>query len=255
MKIKYFFFDTIALIIAILVLIALSNNVKNYILKYGINKATKSVGAITISVTKDSIDSLPASFIKNGTCFVGSVKNEKIIISAYHLIKNSRVIMDSLVVKNIRAKMIIQIKFPEDRFCEVDSILYEEAQDGFVVIVPKKPNNLPPSLRFGDSDKMGTLDDCIAIGRYYHLPPLVTSGKIIETKVVGMLIFLPTLEDYILSTAHGSPGSSGGVLLNTNREVIGINVGTITENNFLVSVPINRLKNFLKNKKTALNFN
>jgi serine protease Do len=81
-------------------------------------------------------------------------------------------------------------------------------------------------IEFGDSDRANIGDWVIAIGNPLHLAHTVTQGiisaKYRETSE-GMIV------DFLQTSAHIDPGSSGGALLNLEGEVIGINTAIATE--------------------------
>jgi len=232
-------------IVVVFILFEIFFDLKEYIFKRNIAKAYESVGNIKFSVVKDSIDSLPAMEIFSGSCFIVLWKNQKIIITVNHLQKHAKAIADSLNEKKIKTKIRIVIRFPNDKSCEADTTFGDNIKD-FLIIIPKKPNTLPPPIEFGNSDKIQILDDVVAIGRHYSLPILITSGKVIDPLMPAIFMSIPMFDYCIISTAQVTYGSSGGALLNKSGQVIGINIGFSTENKILISLPINQLKNFLK---------
>lgn len=79
---------------------------------------------------------------------------------------------------------------------------------------------------FGDSDRLNIGDWVIAIGNPLDLANTVTQG-IVSAKYrrtdQGVLV------DFIQSSAHIDPGSSGGALLNIAGELVGINTAIATQ--------------------------
>jgi serine protease Do len=80
-------------------------------------------------------------------------------------------------------------------------------------------------IRFGDSDRLNIGDWVLAIGNPLDLDNTVTQG-IISSKYrdtgQGILV------DFIQSSAHIEPGSSGGALMNVDGELVGINTAIAT---------------------------
>ncbi len=99
------------------------------------------------------------------------------------------------------------------RNADKDLALIDIGQDSSFTVAP-----------FGDSEKVSQGDDVITIG--YPLGPLL-QGEATVTK--GIISALRTDNDtkYIQIDAALSPGNSGGPLLNTRGEVIGINSAKI----------------------------
>jgi serine protease Do len=82
------------------------------------------------------------------------------------------------------------------------------------------------AAQFGDSDRLNIGDWVVAVGNPLELASTVTQG-IVSAKYrqteQGVLV------DFIQSSAHIDPGSSGGALLNVNGELIGINTAIATD--------------------------
>jgi S1-C subfamily serine protease len=92
-----------------------------------------------------------------------------------------------------------------------------------------------PSLPLGDSDQIAVGDEVYAVGNPRGLEGTFSQGIVSAIRRVG--------GDTILQiTAPISPGSSGGPILNSNGEVIGIAVATFTGGqNLNLAIPVSRL--------------
>jgi len=92
------------------------------------------------------------------------------------------------------------------------------------------------ALKFGDSDELRLGEWVLAIGNPYNLTSTVTAG-IVSAKARN-LPFLRTqefsIESYIQTDAAVNPGNSGGALINTRGELIGINTAIATRNGAFV---------------------
>src|SRR5579884_573625 len=82
-------------------------------------------------------------------------------------------------------------------------------------------NNLP-TLTLGDSDKVHVGDICLAIGNPLGIGETVTAG-IISAKGRSTGLSNGAFEDFLQTDAPINRGNSGGALVNTNSELIGIN--------------------------------
>ena len=92
-----------------------------------------------------------------------------------------------------------------------------------IALLKISENNLP-FLTFGDSDSLRLGEWVIAIGNPYNLRSTITAG-IVSAKARSM----PSsgeefkIESFIQTDAAVNPGNSGGALVNTRGELVGIN--------------------------------
>lgn len=78
-------------------------------------------------------------------------------------------------------------------------------------------------LTFGDSDKVHVGEWVLAVGNPFNLTSTVTAG-IVSAKARNINILGEgTIESFIQTDAAVNPGNSGGALVNTKGELIGIN--------------------------------
>src|ERR1051325_3950259 len=82
-------------------------------------------------------------------------------------------------------------------------------------------NNLP-TLQLGDSDKVRVGDFVLAVGNPLGVGQTVTSG-IVSAKGRATGVSDGSFEDFLQTDAAINRGNSGGALVNTNGELIGIN--------------------------------
>lgn len=83
-----------------------------------------------------------------------------------------------------------------------------------------------PVIPFGDSEKLKVGEWVLAIGNPFNLNSTVTAG-IVSAKGRGGITNTPTdrskIESFIQTDAAVNPGNSGGALVNTKGELVGIN--------------------------------
>jgi serine protease Do len=107
-------------------------------------------------------------------------------------------------------------------------------------------------LPMGDSDKMEVGDWVVAIGNPFGLENTVTAG-IISAKYRRISTSASNYESYIQTDAAINQGNSGGPLMNTNGEVIGINSAILSQTGGSVgigfAIPINMAKDLLPQLK------
>jgi Do/DeqQ family serine protease len=102
------------------------------------------------------------------------------------------------------------------------------------------------SLKFGDSNALQLGEWVLAIGNPYNLTSTVTAG-IVSAKARNMGILRSqefSIESFIQTDAAVNPGNSGGALINTRGELVGINTaiasrtGAFTGYSFAIPVSI-----------------
>ena len=101
--------------------------------------------------------------------------------------------------------------------------------------------------RFGDSDKIDVGEWVMAVGSPVGLEQTVTAG-IVSAK--NRSIGVSPYDDFIQTDASTNPGSSGGPLINTRGEVIGINTLNLNGLQGLgFAIPTNTAKEIIKQLK------
>jgi serine protease Do len=100
-------------------------------------------------------------------------------------------------------------------------------------------------LNFGDSDQLLLGEWVIAIGNPYNLTSTVTAGIVsAKARNINILQSEFSIESFIQTDAAVNPGNSGGALINTRGELVGINTaiasrtGAFTGYSFAVPVSI-----------------
>ncbi len=84
-----------------------------------------------------------------------------------------------------------------------------------------------PAIRLGSSRQLRIGDVVLAIGNPYGLTKSVTQGIVSATGRAALE--LATFEDFIQTDAAINAGNSGGALVNTNGELVGINTAILTQ--------------------------
>lgn len=85
-----------------------------------------------------------------------------------------------------------------------------------------------PGIAMGRSDQLEIGDVVLAIGNPYGLSQTVTQGIVSATG--RGLLGLTSFENFIQTDAAINQGNSGGALINTNGELVGINTATLSQN-------------------------
>jgi len=114
-----------------------------------------------------------------------------------------------------------------------------------IALLKIEADNISP-LGFGNSDALQLGEWVLAIGNPYNLTSTVTAG-IVSAKARNLNIFRSqefSIESFIQTDAAVNPGNSGGALINTRGELVGINTaiasrtGAFTGYSFAVPVSI-----------------
>lgn len=108
--------------------------------------------------------------------------------------------------------------------------------------------NKLPVLSLGDSDKVRVGDICLAVGNPLGIGETVTAG-IISAKGRTTDLSDGSFEDFLQTDAPINKGNSGGALVNTAGELIGINSQIISESGGNIgigfAIPSNMAKNVM----------
>ncbi|WP_111683020.1 trypsin-like peptidase domain-containing protein [Winogradskyella tangerina] len=125
------------------------------------------------------------------------------IVTNFHVIKNASEI--SITLNNNRAYM-------------AELIGADEATD--IALIKIEAEEDLPFLAFGDSDSAKIGEWVLAVGNPFNLTSTVTAGIIsAKSRDLGG----QNTQSFIQTDAAVNPGNSGGALVNTNGDLIGIN--------------------------------
>ncbi len=104
-----------------------------------------------------------------------------------------------------------------------------------------------PILQFANSDEIRIGEWVLAVGNPFELTSTVTAGIIsAKGRNINILGGKQSIESFIQTDAAVNPGNSGGALVNTNGELVGINTAIATPTGtyagYSFAVPINLVK-------------
>lgn len=103
------------------------------------------------------------------------------------------------------------------------------------------------AITFGDSDQVEVGEWVLAVGNPFNLTSTVTAG-IVSAKARNLNIIRGdySVESFIQTDAVVNPGNSGGALVNTQGELIGINTAIISESGgyegYSFAIPVNLVR-------------
>jgi len=108
-----------------------------------------------------------------------------------------------------------------------------------------------PFLLFGNSDSVRIGEWVLAVGNPFNLESTVTAGIVsAKGRNINILGGAASIESFIQTDAAVNPGNSGGALVNTTGELIGINTAIITESGsyegYSFAVPSNLVQKIIR---------
>ncbi len=161
-----------------------------------------------------------------------------VIISADgYIVTNNHVVQDASKV---------EIVLNDKRSYEAKIIGTDPSTD--LAVVKIEENNLP-FLKYGNSDDLLIGEWVLAVGNPFNLTSTVTAG-IVSAKARNINILgTPdgaAIESFIQTDAAVNRGNSGGALVNTRGELVGINAAIASGNGFYAgysfAIPVNIVK-------------
>ena len=111
-----------------------------------------------------------------------------------------------------------------------------------------------PFLKFGNSDSILVGEWVLAVGNPFNLESTVTAGIVsAKGRSIDILTDNYSVESFIQTDAAVNPGNSGGALVNTNGQLIGINTAIITRSGryegYSFAIPSNLVKKVVRDIK------
>ena len=136
---------------------------------------------------------------------------------------------DGYIVTNnhvIKESDELEVTLNDNRTFNAKVIGTDEATD--LALLKIEAEDLP-IVKMGDSDKLKVGEWVLAVGNPFQLTSTVTAGIVsAKARNVGMSGNMG-IESYIQTDAAVNPGNSGGALVNTKGELVGINTALISE--------------------------
>lgn len=108
-----------------------------------------------------------------------------------------------------------------------------------------------PFVIFGNSDSVRVGEWVLAVGNPFNLESTVTAGIVsAKGRNINILSGATSIESFIQTDAAVNPGNSGGALVNTRGELIGVNTAIITESGsyegYSFAIPSNLVKKIVR---------
>ncbi len=111
------------------------------------------------------------------------------------------------------------------------------------------------NIKYGNSDDVQIGEWVLAVGNPFNLTSTVTAGIVsAKGREINMLREQYAVESFIQTDAAVNPGNSGGALVNTNGELVGINTAiasnTGSYTGYSFAVPVNIVKKVMNDLRT-----
>ncbi len=155
------------------------------------------------------------------------------IVTNHHVVENSRDIKVTLSDKReYKAELV-----GSDPSTDIAMLKIEEQE--------------LPFMLFGNSDSVRVGEWVLAVGNPFNLESTVTAGIVsAKGRNINILGSVTSIESFIQTDAAVNPGNSGGALVNTAGELIGINTAIITESGsyegYSFAVPSNLVQKVIR---------
>ena len=176
--------------------------------------------------------------------YAEGIGSGSIVSSDGYIVTNSHVVSDGDVSE-------INVLFSDGSTAEADLVWNDATLD--LAIVKVKKDNLPV-MELGDSDKMGVGDRVVAIGNPLglQLQSTVTSGIISGLNRSVSFNTGAQMDGLMQTDAAINAGNSGGALLNSKGEQIGINTAKAGNSDGIgFAIPINLVKPIIEQIKES----
>lgn len=108
-----------------------------------------------------------------------------------------------------------------------------------------------PAIVFGNSDSLLVGEWVLAVGNPFELNSTVTAGIVsAKARNINILEDASSIESFIQTDAVVNPGNSGGALVNTKGELVGINTAIITHSGqyegYSFAIPSNLVQKIIR---------
>lgn len=177
--------------------------------------------------------------IWGGTTLTGSSGSGVVMSPDGYIVTNHHVVEHSRDIK---------VTLADKREYKAELVGSDPSTD--IAVLKIQENDLPFML-FGNSDSVRVGEWVLAVGNPFNLESTVTAGIVsAKGRNINILGGVTSIESFIQTDAAVNPGNSGGALVNTVGELIGINTAIITESGsyegYSFAVPSNLVQKVIR---------
>ena len=152
------------------------------------------------------------------------VRTDGYIVTNWHVVAECVEADQQDVCQAWRVSDQIQVKLADGRVAK--AVLVGDDRDTELALLKIDLPDLP-AIALGRSDELAVGDVVLAIGNAHGLSQTVTMG--IVSAVGRRLSQLASFENFIQTDAAINAGNSGGALVNTRGELVGINIAVVSD--------------------------
>ncbi|MEL7221742.1 MAG: Do family serine endopeptidase [Bacteroidota bacterium] len=158
---------------------------------------------------------------------------------------------DGLIVTNnhvIEGGQEFEVVLSDKREFSAEIVGTDPSTD--LAVLKINSSNLP-NVELGNSDSLLIGEWVLAVGNPFNLESTVTAGIVsAKGRNIDILEGQDRIESFIQTDAVVNPGNSGGALVNTNGELMGINTAIITRSGgyegYSFAVPVNLVRKVVR---------
>jgi serine protease Do len=164
------------------------------------------------------------------------ITSDGYIITNYHVIENAEK---------------VTVKLNDNREFEAQIVGRDPSTD--IALLKVKGENLP-FIKYGDSDQLKLGEWVLAVGNPFNLTSTVTAGIVsAKGRNLGLTDDNYKIESFIQTDAALNVGNSGGALVNTSGQLVGITSLIVTPNGAYAgnsfAIPVNIVKKVVEDLK------
>ncbi len=211
----------------------LSGKVQRAFLSSAPTNFTAAAEAITSSVVNiKAVTSGGSDNFWNDGVMGASTGSGVIISNDGYIVTNNHVVADA---------KDIQVTLDDKREFRASIVGTDPSTD--LAVLKIEAQRLVP-VSFGNSDSIRVGEWVLAVGNPFNLESTVTAGIVsAKGRSINILEEEYSIESFIQTDAAVNPGNSGGALVNTNGELVGINTAIITKSGryegYSFAIPVN----------------
>lgn len=184
-----------------------------------VSKDTPTIAQETSpSVVRSVIRDQTGKELGSGSGFVANSDGK--VVTNYHVLQ-------------IRGTAQAEIQFSDGASYQVEGVIATDPDRDLAILKVKAVGRTFPSLRLGDSDRVQIGERVVAIGSPLATLEMVTGVSTEATVSDGIVSGVRDWSEHKMQvfqiTAPISPGSSGGALLNSSGEVIGVTFAQLAD--------------------------
>jgi len=220
----------------------LSGNRQRAFLSSSPTNFIKAAEAVTPAVVNIRTTGGDYDFWGNNNSYSGSSGSGVIISNDGYIVTNNHVIEDGNT---------IEVTLNDNRKFTAKRIGNDSSTD--LALIKIEGAKLP-NLVFGNSDSIRVGEWVLAVGNPFNLESTVTAGIVsAKGRSIDILDDIYRIESFIQTDAAVNPGNSGGALVNTNGELVGINTAIITRSGryegYSFAIPANLARKVIRDIK------